>query len=82
MLWLTAWARPSRGTVVSKETAANQGQWLLAIPTSGLPSPSVQPKQRFDSNGTRSRITCQQARASLCATALRATTILVLAFLR
>ena len=50
--------------------------WLTA------PAPFFQANARWTSNGTRSRITWSQARASLCATALIATTGIVLAHWR
>jgi len=72
----------ARQDAMDRGAAAIQCHGLVAIPVSGLPPPAVQPKQRVGSNGTPSRITWKQARASLWATALRATTLCVRAFLR
>ena len=61
-----------------------QTKWLsLQSPNPGLPVAVVtHAKQRVTSNGLRSFKMWKQARASLCASALIATTLLVLAFFR
>lgn len=61
-----------------------QTKWLsLQSPYPGLPAAVVtHAKQRATSNGLRSFKMWKQARASLCASALIATTLLVLAFFR
>lgn len=61
-----------------------QTKWLsLQSPCPGLPAAVVtHAKQRVTSNGLRSFRMWKQARASLCASALIATTLLVLAFFR
>ncbi len=50
--WLTAWARHVPRDAFVERAAANQVWWLSANPFTGLPPPSVQPKQRAGSNGT------------------------------
>ena len=61
-----------------------QTKWLsLQSPYPGLPVAVVtHAKQRVTSNGLRSFRMWKQARASLCASALIATTLLVFAFFR
>ena len=61
-----------------------QFKWLsFQSPCPGLPAAVVtHAKQRVTSNGLRSFRMWKQARASLCASALIATTLFVLAFLR
>ena len=61
-----------------------QTKWLwLQSPNPGLPLAVVtHAKQRVTSNAWRSFRMWKQARASLCANALIATTLLVFAFLR
>ena len=61
-----------------------QTKWLsLQSPNSGLPvAVKTHAKQRFASNGFFSFIMWKQARASLCASSLIATTLFVLDFFR
>lgn len=66
------------------DTASHSDRWLaLQSPYPGLPFAVVtHTKQRATSNGLRSFRIWKQARASLCANALMATMLLVLAFFR
>ena len=80
--WLTARARRVRADAWLGGRRPIRSGGSKPTPWPACRPPSVQPKQRSASNGTSSRITWKQARASLCATAFLATTGLLLAFLR
>ena len=82
--WLTLRAIRICYKSVTANRPPIQTQWLwLQSPNPGLPVAVVtHAKQRFTSNDWRSFRMWKQARASLCANALIATTLFVLAFFR
>lgn len=82
--WLTLQAIRLYCKPVTAARHPIQTMWLsLQSPNPGLPAAVLaHAKQRVTSNGLRSFRMWKQARASLCASALIATTLLVLAFFR